>query len=444
LYTKEVPLGQAEKYLGETERNVYAHTGWAQNFESYIPNWTVYDDRVYFGQDFQIYDTDNGDAISSSTVDGTYTNNSVLVNIPTPTMQDMLVDPAYTYTDEWDYTKTATANVIGVDTPTLENGPTNNFVDYVQNETDGVAGNGVQLATGRIIFDRGNEFGVYHGPAIVSDVFSATAGQFLKMDYAALGIDDDYHVTGYIYNVDEVNPELHLAIGDTGTSANSRMSVEVPENGNYRFVFIVGTYDKTGGRLAGADMTIDNIVAEDPYAIEEDAIAEILRAVQYAKTDGTTSSNPTKTLMTKITNGKSDENEVTLYEQTNINIVGYELTNEEDGPYAIVPTLNLVTKPSDATIGSSDALISKLENVHGQLRSARIQAVASYGALDAALSSVTDLRSQYAMGSSTISDLNFTQEATNLTKRQIQMDIATSMLAQANKAQEGIMALLEK
>ncbi|NBT87964.1 MAG: hypothetical protein EBT51_06610 [Flavobacteriaceae bacterium] len=443
LYTDTVLLGTSEKYIGEVNRAGNAHTGWDQNEGSLIPNWTKYNAQIKFGENFTIFDFDENrlnDTIIPDPYDGNYAFAGEFINIPTPTMDDMSVDPAYEYNGNvaTDAVKAAGDNFAPV------SGPTNAFVDLVNNTTDGVAGDGLKLATGSLTFGPGDNFGVYHGPAIVSDVFSATAGQFLKMDYAALGIDDDYHVTGYIYNVDEVNPKLHLAIGDTGTSANSRMSVEVPENGNYRFVFIVGTYDKTGGRLAGADMTIDNIVAEDPYAIEEDAIAEILRAVQYAKTDGTTSSNPTKTLMTKITNGKSDENEVTLYEQTNINIVGYELTNEEDGPYAIIPTLNLVTKPSDATKVSSDALISKIENVHGQLRSARIQAVASYGALDAALSSVTDLRSQYAMGSSTISDLNFTQEAANLTKRQIQMDIATSILAQANKAQEGIMSLLEK
>ena len=32
--------------------------------------------------------------------------------------------------------------------------------------------------------------------------------------------------------------------------------------GNYKYVFVSGTYDKTGGLIAGADMFIDNIVIE--------------------------------------------------------------------------------------------------------------------------------------------------------------------------------------
>ena len=71
----------------------------------------------------------------------------------------------------------------------------------------------------------------------------------------------------YLTIANEVNPDGSaktapiMALNETGKTVNSRASVEVPENGNYRFVFIVGTHDKTGGLQAGADMLIDNIVA---------------------------------------------------------------------------------------------------------------------------------------------------------------------------------------
>ena len=60
-------------------------------------------------------------------------------------------------------------------------------MDLIANQTDGIAGSGVKLATGDLVFDSGNEFGVYHGPAIVSDVFRANKDQFLKLDYSAAG-----------------------------------------------------------------------------------------------------------------------------------------------------------------------------------------------------------------------------------------------------------------
>ena len=36
-----------------------------------------------------------------------------------------------------------------------------------------------------------------------------------------------------------------MALNETGTSTTGRASVRVPETGNYRFVFIVGTHDLT-------------------------------------------------------------------------------------------------------------------------------------------------------------------------------------------------------
>ena len=60
----------------------------------------------------------------------------------------------------------------------------------------------LKLDTGKFNFSDG--FGIFHGPATVSDVFSADEGDFLKFDYSAQGEDDDYHVAGYIY---EVNPD---------------------------------------------------------------------------------------------------------------------------------------------------------------------------------------------------------------------------------------------
>ena len=42
-------------------------------------------------------------------------------------------------------------------------------------------------------------FGIYHGPAVVSDQFRAEEGQFLRLNYTANDDVDDYHVSGYIY-----------------------------------------------------------------------------------------------------------------------------------------------------------------------------------------------------------------------------------------------------
>ena len=69
---------------------------------------------------------------------------------------------------------------------------------------------------------------------------------------------DNYHVAGYIYQMDEITGEyetdengdakITMALSETGDiELNGRASVEIEEAGDYRFVFIVGTQDKTGG-----------------------------------------------------------------------------------------------------------------------------------------------------------------------------------------------------
>ena len=73
-----------------------------------------------------------------------------------------------------------------------------------------------------------------------------------------------------------------MALNETGKTVNSRASVEVPNDGNYRFVFIVGTHDKTGGLQAGADMLIDNIVAEKPYKITDSIVEKIMTSTNYS------------------------------------------------------------------------------------------------------------------------------------------------------------------
>ena len=73
----------------------------------------------------------------------------------------------------------------------------------------------------------------------------------------------------------------------------------------------------------------------------------------------------------------------------------------------------------------------------------RTQASSQVAALEEAIDSTTDLRSQFALGSGTLSDLNFSIETVNLTRRQMQQDVATSVLAQANKTQSSLVSLVD-
>ena len=157
-----------------------------------------------------------------------------------------------------------------------------------------------------------------------------------------------------------------IALNETGTSVNDRASVEIPDNGDYRFVFVVGTYDKTGGRKAGADMTIDNIVAEDPYTTGTGAINALLKALHYENT--ATAASATKKLTATVST--ADKSTV-LTDDAIINMIGFDLTQETNGPYMIAPTLNLVSTPSDGETQSADILTAKIEKLQARVNASR-------------------------------------------------------------------------
>jgi flagellin-like hook-associated protein FlgL len=283
-------------------------------------------------------------------------------------------------------------------------------------------------------------YGVLHGPAAVSDVFASEQGQILKLDYTATGVSDDYHVAGYIYRVNDDGTAASdpiIALNETGTSVSGRASIEVPEDGNYRFVFVVGTYDKTGGRLAGADMTIDNIVAEDPYTIDSDVISGLLQALHFSNQSANAA--PSKVLSTSLLEGGTEN--VLITDLSDINITG--VSGQPAGPFMEIAGRNLVTIPGDALSESnSSVLTAKIEAVQEEINSARVRAASQMMAISSAIESSTDLRSQFSLGSGTLSELNFSSESAYLARRQIQHDIATAMLAQANLGQSHLISLL--
>jgi flagellin-like hook-associated protein FlgL len=417
-------------YLGEIVETESYITGYTPNREDVPEYWTRFEDRVNFGSNFEIeqfptdaIEADPGDQnneldAANGIVD---TSNRETFQIPTPSEAIMA----------------QTADGFGHDDTILGVRESDMQVS--------VNGGELNLNTGKFFFegtdaDPRGAYGVLHGPAAVSDVFQASEGQFLKLDYSATGENDDYHVAGYIYRVNDDGTAASdpiMVLNETGIQVRDRKSVEVPQDGNYRFVFVVGTYDESGGLLAGADMTIDNIVAEDPYTVDNDVISDILKALHYSNQSA--SAAPSKTLSTSILENGSENAFIT--DLSEINITG--VSGQPAGPFRELGGLNLVTVPEDA-LSENDAhiLTSKIETVQERLNMARVKASSQLTAISSAIDSSTDLKSQFSMGSGTLTDLNFSSESAYLARRQIQHDIATAMLAQANLGQTHLISLL--
>ncbi|MCP5078044.1 MAG: tandem-95 repeat protein, partial [Psychromonas sp.] len=107
-----------------------------------------------------------------------------------------------------------------------------------------------------------NGYDVVRGPAIYSDsTISVETGDTLSFDWRALGGGDAYDVFGYIIDID--NGTTQILLDETGSSASATtawatVTQTIAQTGRYRFVFISGTYDFTGGLAAGAQLFLDS------------------------------------------------------------------------------------------------------------------------------------------------------------------------------------------
>ena len=182
----------------------------------------------------------------------------------------------------------------------------------------------------------------------------------------------------------EVGQKEILSLEKGIESEPNKIKINIKElfNKSFRFVFIVGTHDLTGGKLAGADMTIDNIVAEEGFSMDAQGIAALLKTVNYSNTDTVVGESKivTSTLRNNGSNLKTDEI-----------IKDLEGFNSNQ----VLPTLNLVSSESDLATQfeeiNTSVLTSKIEAVQQALNNARVRAGSQYMALESALISATDL-----------------------------------------------------
>ena len=148
-------------------------------------------------------------------------------------------------------------------------------------------------------------YGSAFGPEIWTEPFPATANQSISFDWAAAGGGDDYEAYGYLVKVSASGNTY-----DYGSDANSTLvsygrgqnqgwvtsSGTVPSTGYYRFRFVNGSYDATGGQVLGASMYIDSAISV--------ASANTITFAQPADIV-TSSSNQTFTVSATATSGLS-------------------------------------------------------------------------------------------------------------------------------------------
>lgn len=120
-------------------------------------------------------------------------------------------------------------------------------------------------------------YGTVFGPDAISTAFEAKEGDKIAFDWRAfIGMNaqgnkdtsnyDDYEVYGFLVkdessDIGSIDNKNHILImyGRGAVQRWTTNSFTIPEDGNYKFRFVAGSYDNTGGLKLGATLHIDNI-----------------------------------------------------------------------------------------------------------------------------------------------------------------------------------------
>jgi len=113
-------------------------------------------------------------------------------------------------------------------------------------------------------------YGIVHGPYLVSAAaIELLEGYSVDLWWRATGGGDAYDAYAYMLNMDTGATITMLnATGGSATATtpwtNFTYTIGAAEEGNYKFVFIAGTYDFTGGQVVGATLLVDDILVSKP------------------------------------------------------------------------------------------------------------------------------------------------------------------------------------
>lgn len=146
-----------------------------------------------------------------------------------------------------------------------------------------LSGGIVQNPTGSSTYNvtaAGNQsYGATFGPQVWSVPFEATTSQAVSFDWKATGGQDDYEIYGFLVKIaagancsasaDYGTTDSHLTLthGRGVARAWSTFSGNISEDGCYRFRFVGGTYDGSGGLAVGASFFIHNVQLGDAQVI---------------------------------------------------------------------------------------------------------------------------------------------------------------------------------
>ena len=297
-----------------------------------------------------------------------------------------------------------------------------NYSTTLSNETSSGSGLSVKLLSNGVQFAGGDGYGILHGPAIVSDSsVKLDIGDTVSFEWKAEGGADSYDVIGYL--VDESTGNIEEILNDTGADAGAdtnwaTVNKTISTAGTYKFVFVSGTWDATGGLAAGAQLYIDNInVTQNNKApLADDIIAQIQSAVSSSRNGYL---QPVDVIST------GDELRFTVAESNVSQFVALE-------------TLDL--SGFDGQRKAEQLILNSLSQVHGE----RSSIGAQKNRLFQSSLSIMDISGAMENAKSRVTDADFALESAKYFKAKTLQETSTKILATVNDVPKSVLDLLKR
>ena len=181
---------------------------------------------------------------------------------------------------------------------------TNQTFSYTMSQA-GDAGAGDTALRLSTVGNCNNGYCIVRGPYVISN--SAVAlqqGDSVSFKWKAFGGSDAYDVFGYLLNT--ADGSTVTLLDATGVQANTETpwatspTVTIANPGTYRFVFIGGTYDASGGQAEGGSLAIDDVTvtAASQISVSTADIEKLTRLVTYSQTGDSPNTSRTVTFTT--------------------------------------------------------------------------------------------------------------------------------------------------
>ena len=161
-----------------------------------------------------------------------------------------------------------------------------------------------------------DSYGSVHGPYLTSSSFTAKPGDTISFKWKAQASGDDYDVYAFLEN-GAVKTQLLYSRGGSQASFQTReitLTSEMLPNGltdNLKFIFVGGSYDRTGFRGIGATFYIDDVSIVD-NGVTASVINNLIKNVKYSGSQATQFVNIETVDATLSTNYYSFNNEAPI------------------------------------------------------------------------------------------------------------------------------------